>query len=68
MESKDKLKKIDIKNRMCYYFDVIMKARDIDSGNIFLNEKIYKNILICDVSYKTFMGSKALCNWFDKID
>ena len=68
MESKDKLKEIDIKNRMCYYFDVIMKARDIDSGNIFLNEKIYKNILICDVSHKTFMGSKPLCNWFDKID
>ena len=33
-----------------------------------LDEKIYKNILIYDISYKTFMGSKPLRIWFDKID
>ena len=66
--NKVKLKGIDIKNRMCYYFDDIMKARDINSGNIFLDEKIYKNILICEIQYKTFMGSKPLRNWLDKID
>ena len=43
---------------MCYYFDDIMKARDIYSKNILLDEKIYKNILIYDISHKTFMGSK----------
>ena len=54
MESKD------IKNCTCYYFVDIMKARDIDSGFILLDEKIYKNILIHDISYKIFMGSKQL--------
>ena len=68
MESKDELRETDIKNRTCYYFDYIMKARDIDSRNILLDEEIYKNILIYDISYKTFMGSKPLRIWFDKID
>ena len=54
MESKD------IKNCTCHYFVDIMKARDIDSGFILLDEKIYKNILIHDISYKIFMGSKQL--------
>ena len=68
MQSKDGLKEIDIKNRWCYYFDDIMKARDIDSGKVLLDEKIYKNILIYDISYKTFMGSKPLRIWFHEID
>ena len=62
MVSKNELKEIDIKNCMYYYFDDIMKARDIYSKNIFLDEKIYKNIFIYDISYITFMGS------IDKID
>ena len=45
-----------------------MAVRDIDSGNILLDEKLYKNILIYDISYKIFMGSKALRIWFDKIN
>ena len=45
-----------------------MKARDIDSENILLDKKIYKTILIYDISHKTFMGSKPLCIWLDKID
>ena len=68
MESKDELKEIDIKNLTCYYFDDIMKARDIESENNLLDEKIHKNILIYDTSYKTFMGLKPLRIWFDKID
>ena len=28
MESKDKLKEIDIKNRACYYFDEIVKTKN----------------------------------------
>ena len=57
MESKDELKEIDIKNRTCYYFNDIMKTIDINSSNILLDKKIYKNILIYDISYKHFMGS-----------
>ena len=30
MESKDKLKEIDIKNRTCYYFDGIIGVMDRD--------------------------------------
>ena len=30
MESNDELKEVDIKNRLCYYFDHIMRAWDID--------------------------------------
>ena len=30
MESNDKLKEIDIKNRRCYYFDVKIKTEDFD--------------------------------------
>ena len=45
-----------------------MKVIDIYSKNILLEKKIYKNNLIYDVSNKTFMGSKTLRIWFDKID
>ena len=34
MENNDKLKEIDIKNRMCYYFDDIIKIEDYDLDNI----------------------------------
>ena len=45
-----------------------MKVIDIYSKNILLDEKICKNKLIYDISNKTFMGSKPLRIWFDKID
>ena len=37
MESKNKLKEIDIKNRTCYYFDNIMTVKVIDIRDILLN-------------------------------
>ena len=40
MESEDELKEIDIKNHTCYRFDDLMKANDIYSKNILLDEKI----------------------------
>ena len=42
MQSKDEFKKIDIKNRICYYFDDRMKARDINSN--FIRRKKYIKI------------------------
>ena len=63
MEGKNELKEIDIKNCRCYFFDDIMSNRNIYSGNIFLHEKshkAYENILLYDISYKTFMSAKAL--------
>ena len=68
MESKDKLKEIDIKNCTCYHFDDIIRFWDRD---ILLDKKLYKekyeNILIYDISYKTLTGAKPLRIRFDKI-
>ena len=57
MQSKDKLKEIDIDNQMCYYFDdiIIFWDRDINFSDILLDKKsyeTYKNILIFDIFYK----------------
>ena len=64
MESKDKLKEVDIKNRTCCYFEEIITDRDINFDNILLDEKLYKkeceNILIYDISYKTSTGAKPI--------
>ena len=68
MESKDELKEIYIKNRKCYSFDDIMRIIDIDFSDILFDKKSYENILIYDISYKTFMGAKPLGIWFEKID
>ena len=67
MESNDKLKEINIKNRT-YYFDGIIKIKDFDFGNILLDEKSYRNILIYDISYKFLIGAKPLRVRFDKVD
>ena len=48
-----------------------MRVADIDFGNILFDKKsykTYKNILIFDISYKTFMGAKPLRIRFDEID
>ena len=50
MDSKHKLKEIDIKDRTYYYFDGIIKVTDINFRDILLNEKPHKNTLCCDVS------------------
>ena len=68
MERKDELNKIDIKNRTCYYFDDIITNRDIYSVDVLLDEKIYENISVCDISYKTLTGPKPLRIRFDEID
>ena len=60
MESNDKLKEIDIRNRMCYYFDDIIKIEDFDLDNILKDEKLFENILIFNISYKNLIDSKPL--------
>ena len=45
MQSNNKLKEIDIKNRICYYFDNIIKFKDFDFNNILIDENfIYSSI------------------------
>ena len=41
MESKDKLKEIDIKNRTCYYFHDIITVKDSDLNDILLGKNSY---------------------------
>ena len=73
MESKDKLKEIDSKNRTCYYFDDIIRfcGKDTEFSDILLDKKSYEtseNILRYDISYKTSTGVKTLRIRFNKID
>ena len=68
MESKNELKEIDIKNSTCYYFDDVIKAEDFHINNILIDEKLYENILVYNISYKSLIDSKPLRIRFDKID
>ena len=68
MDSNDELEKIDIKNLTCYYFDYIIKIKDFDLDNIFIDEKSCETILVYNISYKHLIDSKPLCIRFDKID
>ena len=48
-----------------------MRVTDIDFSDILLNKKsykTYKDTLIYDISYNTFMGSKPLHIRFDEVD
>ena len=45
MESNNKLKETDLKNRICHYFDNIIKFKDFDFNNILIDENfIYNSI------------------------
>ena len=44
MQSNDKLKEIDNKNRTCYYFNDIIKIKDFDFDSILLHEQSYIKI------------------------
>ena len=50
MENNNKLKKADIKDHACYYFDDIIKIKNFDNGNVLLDENLYENILIYHIS------------------
>ena len=51
MESNDKWKEVNIKNRTCYYFDGMMKFEDFDLDNTLIDEKLYENILVYNILY-----------------
>ena len=65
MDSRDKLKEIDIKNRTCYYFDDIIKIEDFNLDNILVWK--YENILVYNISCKNLIA-KPLGIRFNKID
>ena len=63
MESKNELNETYINILKCYYFDDIMRIRDINFDNILLDQKSYKtyeSISIFEISNKTFMGAKTI--------
>ena len=72
MATNDELKKIDMKNYVCYYFDDIMIVGKFDFGNFLLDkqsyENSYENILVYGISSKTFVGAKLLRIRFVKVD
>ena len=64
----NEFKKVDIKNDTCCYFDDIIKLESFYFMNVLFDEKLYENILIYDVLYKTLIGASPLHILFDKID
>ena len=55
------LKEINIKNRICYYFDDIIKIEDFDFES-------YEYILVYDILCKVLIGAKSLRIIFVKAD
>ena len=41
MGRNEKLKEIDIKNVMCYYFDKLIKIEDFDVDNVLIDKKSF---------------------------
>ena len=68
MGSKNELKEIGFKNRACYYFDDIVNDTDINFSDILLDKKLYENISVYHISYKTSTRPKPLRIRLDKID
>ena len=68
MESKDELKEINLKIRTWYYSDDIIKDVVITFSDISLDEKLYENVPVCDISYKPSTGPKPFRIRFDKMD
>ena len=53
---------------VCYCFDVIINFEDFAFNNILIDGKSRKDILICDILYRTLIGAKSLLIRFKKID
>ena len=53
---------------MCYYFYDIIKDRDLGFSDILGDKKLYENISVYYISYKTLMNLNPLYIRFNKID
>ena len=53
---------------MCYYFDDMINGTKINLNNILLDKKLYENISVCYVFFKTTTGLKPFCTRLYKID
>ena len=55
---RNKVKDIDIKNCTYYFFDDIINIKNINSNNIKIDERPYKDILIYYIGYMKIKDSK----------
>ena len=56
----NKVKDIDIKNRIYYFFGDFVSVKNFDPNNIKIDEKSCKNILIYYIEYVTIKDSKYI--------
>ena len=71
----NKVKDMDIKNQICYFFDDIINIKKFRSNNIKISKRQYKNILIYYIGYMTIRELKdvkidsvnPLCLIFNKV-
>ena len=49
----NKVNDVDIKNRTYYFFNDVINIKHFDPNNIKIDEKSYRNILICQIGYVT---------------
>ena len=68
MKTNDWSKEFKIKNRTCYYLDEIIKFEYFYFENILIDEKPNENVLVYNISYKTFIGTQPFRIRLDKID
>ena len=54
---RNKVKDIDFNNRTYFFFNDIINIKNLDSNNIKIDEKSYKNILIYYIGYVTIKDS-----------
>ena len=55
----NEIKKVHVKNSMCYCFDDIIKLEDFDPDDILVKGKSHENIFIYDISYQNFNWLKT---------
>ena len=54
----NKIKDINIKNGISYFFNGIINIEIFDWNNIKINEKPYKNVLVYYIEYVTIKDSR----------
>ena len=54
----NKIKDIDLKIHMYYFFDDIINIKNFDPNKIKIDEKLYKSILVYYIAYGTIKDMK----------
>ena len=67
MNSNVEFREINIKSRMCYYFNDIIRIKDFNLDNILIDEKSYDNSFVYNISNKIWIWWLGFAR-FDQID